>query len=494
MRATITAMTLMLALTAPLAGIATPVATTPAPTTARVAATDITRQADAYLAAAMANDRFRGSILIARDGVPIVDRGYGLANEEWGQPNSPATVFRVGSVTKQFTAMAIMQLRDRGALKLTDGICAYVTPCPETWRSITLRHLLTHTSGVPNYTSLPDWDERISRVPHTRNALVAEFSGAPLDFAPGEKFRYSNSGYYLLGMVIERVTGQAYADVLQKNLFAPLGMTHTGYDRQRDVLPQRAAGYAWSGNRFVNADDINVDLAFSAGALMSTTGDLLRWDQALNTERLVSRRTLDEIFTPEKNGYGYGWMIGDSAGHRQIGHGGSIQGFSAFISRFPDDRVTIIVLSNSQATSATRIAKDLAAITFGAPVKMPTPALGDRLWATITDQGVAAAASQYRALRAAPADGVDLGEGGLNDLGYDLMKNGRASDAIAIFKLAVDTFPQSANAHDSLGEAYLQDGQRELAIEHYRKSLALDPKNANAARVLESLKATPGAG
>lgn len=491
MRVTVSAMTLVLALLIPPSAFAaTPTTTTPAPppATQRVPDAEIVRQVDTYLKAAMAHERFRGSILIARNGVPIVNRGYGPANEEWAEPNTPETVFRIGSVTKQFTAMAILQLRDRGALALTDSLCTYVSPCPDTWRPITLRHLLTHTSGVPNYTSLPDWDERISRLPHTHSALVGEFSQLPLDFAPGEKFRYSNSGYYLLGMVIERVTGQPYADVLQKNIFAPLGMTHTGYDRHRDVLPRRAAGYSWSGNRFVNADDINVDLAFSAGALVSTTGDLLRWDQALNSERLVSRRTLEEIFTPEKNGYGYGWNIGDNVGHRHIGHGGSIHGFSAYISRYPDDRVTIIVLSNSQATSATRLAKNLAAITFGAPVTMPTPVLADQLWKTITTQGVAAAASQYRALRRAPADGIDLGEDRLNDLGYDLLKNARTADAIAIFELGVETFPQSANAHDSLGEAYLQAGQRDLAARHYRQSLVLDPKNANAARMLDELK------
>ena len=162
MRVTVSAMTLVLALLIPPSGIAaTPTTTTatPPPATMRVPAAAIVRDVDAYLAAAMANQRFRGSILIARDGVPIVDRGYGLANEEWGQPNSPSTVFRIGSLTKQFTAMAILQLRDRGALKLTDSICNYITPCPDAWRPVTLRHLLTHTSGVPNYTSLPDWEQ-----------------------------------------------------------------------------------------------------------------------------------------------------------------------------------------------------------------------------------------------------------------------------------------------------------------------------------------------
>lgn len=450
-------------------------------------------RAEAYMAVAVKNDHFIGSVLVAKDGVPVLNRSYGMANYEWSVPNSPDTVYRIGSLAKQFTAMLIMQLQERGALSVSDGICKYLTPCPEDWHPITLRHLLTHTSGIPSYTRLPDWDERISRLPQTREGLVANFRDLPLEFPPGEKFRYNNSGYYLLGMVIERVSNQAYADVLQANILTPLGMTQTGYDRQRPLLPKRAAGYDWSGNGFVNTADINADLAYAAGALYSTTGDLLRWDQALRGTQLVSRKSLDEIFSPVREGYGYGWRMDAPFGHAQASHGGSIHGFSAYLSRFPDDRLTVIVLSNNADTSATKVARDLAAIAFGQPVTMPAPQLIDVLWSAIQDQGVAAAVAHYQAVRKQGTD-KEAGEGVLNNLGYDLLANERRGDAIAIFKLAAETFPQSANAHDSLGEAYLGNGQRDLAMRHYETSLALDPKNAHAARVLADLKAAPAPG
>jgi CubicO group peptidase (beta-lactamase class C family) len=455
---------------------------------------DIASRVDAYMTAAVINDRFMGNVLIARNGMPVVERSYGMANQEWAIANQPDTVFRIGSVTKQFTAMAIMQLQERGALKVSDSICRHISPCPEAWRPVTLRHLLTHTSGIPSYTRLPEWNERISQLPQTHSSLVAQFRDLPLEFTPGEKSRYDNSGYFLLGLVIERASGEPYAQFLQKNIFAPLGMTHTGYDRQRQLIPRRANGYHWSGNGFINAPIINVDLAYAAGALVSTTHDLLRWDQALNTTNLVSRRSLDEMFTPVRDDYGYGWRIDTAFGRPQISHGGSIHGFSAYISRFPADRLTVIVLSNSVDASATRVAKNLAAIAFGEPATPAPPQLPDLLWTTIQKQGVTAAVAQYRALRRAPTAAYDLGEDGLNGLGYDLIKNERVPDAVAIFKLATDTFPTSANAHDSLAEAYRANGQNDLSIAHYEKSLSLDPKNENAARMLAELRAESGAG
>ena len=462
--------------------------------TAATDSPDIVGQVDAYMTASVKNDHFIGNIVIARGGVPVVNRSYGMANIEWNVPNSPDTVFRIGSLTKQFTAMAVMQLQERGKLKVSDGICIYFDPCPAAWAPITIRHLLTHTSGIPNYTSLPDWDQRLSRLPQSRLQLVAAFRDLPLQFVPGEKFRYSNSGYYLLGLIIERAAGQPYATVLEKNIFAPLGMTHTGYEYQRPLIAKRAAGYGWSGNGFVNATDINVDMAYAAGALVSTTGDLLRWDQALNTTKLVSRKSLDEITIPFKDGYGYGQHMDTAFGHARVSHGGSIQGFSAYLSRYPDDRLTVIVLSNSEKTSATKVARDLSAIAFGEPVSLPTPRVIDVMWTTIQKTGVAAAVAQYQSLRKQSPDSKELGEDLLNSLGYDLMANKRPTDAVAIFQLAADSFPDSGNAHDSLAEALRNNGQRQQAITHYQKALALDPENDNAKRMLAELAVEVGAG
>lgn len=330
----------------------------------------ITAKVDEYMNAAVRVDGFSGSILVARDGQPVVSRGYGMANVELNVPNSPQTVFRLGSVTKQFTAMAIMLLQERGKLNVNDPACKYLTDCPAAWQPITVRNLLTHTAGVPNYTSFPDF-VKVAVLPTTNAAMITQLRDKPLEFAPGEKFAYSNSGYFLLGAIIERASGKSYADFLQENIFTPLGMKQTGYDVSARIIKNRAAGYARRGGEIVNASYMDMTIPYAAGALASTTGDLLLWDQALYTEKLVSRKTLDEIFTPFKSGYGYGWNIGKQFEHREISHGGGIYGFATVISRFPDDKVTVIVLSNVEGAPVGIIGHDLAAIVFGAAYEIP---------------------------------------------------------------------------------------------------------------------------
>lgn len=333
-------------------------------------AEQITAKVDEYMNAAVKVDGFSGSILVARDGKPIVSRGYAMANIELGVPNSPETVFRLGSVTKQFTALAIMMLAERGKLNVNDSACKYLADCPAAWQPITIKNLLTHTSGIANYTDFPDF-AKTTILPTTNTGMIAALRDKPLDFTPGEKFNYSNSGYFLLGAIIERVSGKPYADFLQENIFAPLGMKQTGYDVSARIIKNRAAGYVRQSGEFLNASYMDMTVPGAAGALYSTVGDLLAWDQALYTEKLVSRKTLDEIFTPFKNGYGYGWGIGKQFEHREISHGGGIYGFATEIARFPDDKLTLVVLSNVQGAPAGRVAHDLAAIVFGAKYEIP---------------------------------------------------------------------------------------------------------------------------
>lgn len=333
-------------------------------------AQEITKKIDEYMNAAVKVDNFSGSILVARDGQPIVSKGYGMANVELDVPNQPQTVFRLGSVTKQFTTMAIMMLQERGKLNANDAACKYLENCPAAWQPITIKNLMTHTAGVPNYTSFPDF-AKTAVLPMTNNQMIALFRDKPLDFAVGEKYAYSNSGYFLLGAIIERASGKSYADFLQENIFTPLGMKNTGYDSSTRIIKNRATGYARQGGETVNAAYMDMTIPGAAGALYSTTGDLLLWDQALYTEKLVSRKTLDEIFTPFKDGYGYGWGIGKRFDRQEISHGGGIYGFATDISRFPNDKVTVIVLSNIQGAPAGRISNDLSAIVFGAEYKIP---------------------------------------------------------------------------------------------------------------------------
>jgi len=323
-----------------------------------------------YMAAVEKTDKFSGTILIARDGKPVVSKGYGMANYEWGIANTPQTVFRLGSITKQFTSAAIMLLQERGKLTVNDAACKYVADCPAAWEPITIKQLLSHTSGIPNYTSFPEFTKK-AMMPISTTDLMADYRSKPLDYVPGEKYAYSNSGYHLLGLIVEKASGKGYAEFLQENIFTPLGMTQTGYDNPETLIKWRANGYAKKGDGFVNAAYMDMLQPYAAGALYSTTGDLLIWDQALLSEKLLKQKSLDEMYTPVKGNYAYGWSVGKRGTHKLIGHGGGIYGFATQISRFPDDRVTVVVLSNVQGAGAGSVANNLSAIAFGEPPTLP---------------------------------------------------------------------------------------------------------------------------
>jgi CubicO group peptidase (beta-lactamase class C family) len=293
---------------------------------------------------------FSGVVLIAQHGNILLSQGYGMADRQQNIPNTPQTCFRIASLTKQFTAMTILILEEQGKLTVQDLICSYITNCPKAWEEITIHHLLTHSSGIPNLTSLPGY--RSSRsTPSAPLETIARFKDLALNFPPGEKFSYSNSGYILLGYIIEQVSSKPYEEVLQEVIFSPLKLKNTGYDHNANEL---AVGYS-SMVSSLPADYIDMTIPFSAYALYSTVEDLYRWEQALYTEQLLSKTYLDQMFTqqlllPDNPvlGYGYGWLIWKGPGPRSAFHFGSIEGFASYIARYPDDRITIILLSNIQ--------------------------------------------------------------------------------------------------------------------------------------------------
>ncbi len=325
---------------------------------------------DEYMTAAARVNRFSGSILVARNGQPVISKGYGMANLETQTPNAAQTKHRIGSLTKQFTAMGIMMLQERGKLNVNDSVCKYLADCPQAWQPITIRNLLTHTSGIPNYTDFPDFAQMRLQIVNPVS-FVETFRNKPLEFAPGEKFNYSNSGYYLLGLIIERASSKPYAEFLRESIFTPLGMINTNFENARTPAANRSIGYSWQGDNFVKASYVDVSIPYAAGALSSTTEDLLRWDAALYTTKLVSQKSLDEIFTPFKSSYGYGWGITKQYNRRVVAHSGGINGFKSFIARFPDDRVTVVVLSNNEDAPSQRIGGALTAIVFGEEYKIP---------------------------------------------------------------------------------------------------------------------------
>jgi CubicO group peptidase (beta-lactamase class C family) len=334
------------------------------------AAQDGAAKLDEYLSAATKLGRFSGSVLVARDGKVILSKGYGLASAELEVPNTPQTKFRLGSITKQFTATAIMQLQERGKLSVQDPVCKYLSDCPKAWEEITIHHLLTHTSGIPNYTSFAEYRNKMT-LPTPLPELLARFKDRPLDFKVGEKYAYSNSGYALLGHVIEQASGKKYEDFLRENIFAPLQMLSTGYDHSDRILKHRAAGYRRNGETLANAPYLDMTIPHAAGALYSTVEDLYLWDQALYTEKVLSRKSLDAMFTPVQSNYGYGWGTASQGARKMISHGGGINGFSTFIARFPEEKATIIVLTNLEGSNPGRVSRDLAAIIFGEPYEVP---------------------------------------------------------------------------------------------------------------------------
>ena len=331
-------------------------------------------KAEEYLQAQTAVNGFTGSVLLARDGKPLVAKGYGFANVEWQIPNTPDTRFRIGSVTKQFTSMVVMMLREQGKVKLEDSVCVYVVPCPEAWKPVTIHHLLNHTSGIPTYTGLAEW-RKVMMVPQTIDQMLGFFRDLPLQWTPGEKYAYNNSGYFLLGVVIEKITGKKYEEAVREMIFAPLGMKASGYDWPSAIVPKRAAGYVGIGKALANAPAIDMQAPYAAGALYSTIEDLLVWDQALYTERLLPAAAKEKMWTPALQNYAYGWRIAPASpqtfGYKRVMHGGGINGFSANLVRVPEVNVTAIVLSNNSSNSSSTIANDLLAIYFGRPYRLP---------------------------------------------------------------------------------------------------------------------------
>lgn len=324
---------------------------------------------DEYLNAKVKAGQFSGSILIARDGRVIVSTGYGMANMELGVANTPQTKFRIGSLTKQFTAVAIMMLQERGKLSVQDSVCKYVPQCPRAWQAVTIHHLLTHTSGIPDISKTEEFDT-LALSPASTQSIIERFKNKPLESKPGEKFSYDNGGYLLLGYIVERASGEPYETFLKGNIFEPLRMASSGVDHNELILKNRASGYQRQNNVTINAPYIYISDLEGGGSLYSTVEDMFRWNRALDTNVLISQKSSDAIFTPYVTtpfdaDYGYGWFIyKDKANRQALGHTGGINGFKSCIARYPQGRVFVVVLSNLGVAPVDDIVNDLAEMVF----------------------------------------------------------------------------------------------------------------------------------
>jgi D-alanyl-D-alanine carboxypeptidase len=356
---------LLLTLSAPPARAAAPAATS-----------GLAAYADKALAAVYPSGQPGAAAIVVQDGKVLLRKGYGMANLELGVPSSPEMVFELGSVTKQFTAAAILLLQERGKLSVTDDITKYLPDFPTHGQTITIENLLTHTSGIPSYTGLPEWYAKI-REDLKPAEVIALFKDKPLEFNPGERWAYDNSGFFLLGAIIEKVSGQSYEQFVEQEIFQKLGMTHSRYGHADELIPRRASGYSKDDKGFHNADYISMTSPYAAGALMSTVDDLAIWDRALSGETLLRKASLDRMFTTAKlkSGlpvqYGFGMGVFDLAGRHVQMHGGDIPGFTTVVARAPAERLFVAILSNNEAADPRpdEVALRIVAKALGQPLE-----------------------------------------------------------------------------------------------------------------------------
>lgn len=439
--------------------------------------------------------RFNGAALVADESGILYKKGFGWANLEWERRNEPDTKFRLASITKQFTAMLIMQLVETGQLSLEAPISTYLPDFPkDKAEQITIHHLLTHTSGIPNYTSFPKYRE-VMRRPNTVENLVQLFADSALVFQPGERHEYSNSAYVLLGQIIEKTTGKSYEQLLQDRIFTPLKMENTGYEHNDQILKKRASGYYVNGRSFVNANYIDMSTPYAAGGIYSTVEDLYRWDRALYTEELVSRQYRDLLFERHSQlgrmHYGYGWELGQmpvgNSGARlpATSHSGGINGFNTFITRIPSTKSLIVLLSNTGNAPLFEMTANINGILNDQGYDLPKKSLAYDLLEWINQEGATEATRKFNASK--EAANYYLNEHEMNMAGYELLQAKQAREAATIFLLNIESYPRSSNAYDSYGEALLALGEKEAAIANYKKSIQLNPKNEHGLEVLQGL-------
>lgn len=362
-------------------------------------AADKAAKIDAFLARYHELGLFNGSALVAENGQPILRKGFGEANLEWHIPNTPDTRFRLGSVTKQFTATLIMRMVEQGRIDLAAPLGRYLPdyPKPNADR-ITIHQLLNHTSGIPGYTELPEWT-RIVREPRTPSEFINVFSHLDLLFEPGSKFSYNNSGYFLLGHILEKISGKSYAQLLREQIFSPLGMNQSGYDSTTPLVEKRAAGYDATLDGYVNTGYLDMGQPFSAGSLYSSVDDLLRWDQALYADQVLSAASKQKMFTPGLNNYGYGLVIHKGA-VTTIEHGGGINGFSTVITRDIEPKRLYVLLNNTGGAPLGEMVDGLRAILDGKDPAMPKVPASAVLYKTWKSSGISATMEQLKSMQA----------------------------------------------------------------------------------------------
>lgn len=440
--------------------------------------------------------KFNGAVLVASKGEVIFKKGFGFANMEWDIPNQPDTKFRLASITKQFTAMLILQLVSENKLDLHSPISTYLPSYPKkNGDQITIHHLLTHTSGTPRLDDFIYYKD-MERDRYRPDELLNIFAEGELQFTPGEKFSYSNEGYVILGVIIEKITGISYEKALQAKIFKPLEMFNTGYDHNRTILKKRASGYSrLYDSEYINTNYVDMSIPYAAGSIYSTIEDLFLWDQALYTEKLLPKKYLElliktHIPTRDQH-YGYGWFIaeipiGKTKDYVQTNHhGGGINGFNTRITRIQSDKSLIVLLNNTDRAPLYEMTIAINGILHNKPYDFPKKSIANSLLEIINKENIDKGIQFFRKFK--DNNAYYLSEEEMNILSYKLLQTDRAEIAVEVLKLAIEAFPNAFNLYDSYGEVLLTLGEKEKAIENYKKSVELNPKNKNGIKILKEL-------
>jgi len=439
---------------------------------------------------------FNGSVLVAKDNKIIYKKSFGPANREWDVPNSPDTKFKLGSITKQFTAMLVLQMVEIGKLSLDGKVIDYLPDYPHDKGSrITLHHLLCHSSGIPNLAKVyPNWFSEMWLKNYSTEEFIKLFCNLELKFEPGSRFSYSNAGYYLLASIVEEVSDKSYAKLLEEKIFQPLQMRDSCYYNGYTILPKLAAGYDYWNFRYSNTAYNNATTHKGNGGICSTVEDLYKWEQALHSEKLLSHKYLDLMFKShinlrESTGYGYGWILGtkyiegkgdEFAFHE---HSGSHQGFNNLIYRIADEGIVLVLLNNISQAELTRIRDGLINILYKQPWSLPRPlslALSTKKNLTEINkilQDYKNSSRQYSYSRDA-----------VNGLGFKFILQDQKEAGIALLEFNAQEFPGSPWVYESLGEAYIICGNKIKAKKNLVKLLELDPDNRWAEKQLKKRK------
>ena len=433
--------------------------------------------------------QFNGTVLVSKAGEVAFKGAYGMANREWNIPHSADTRFRVGSITKQFTAALILQLVSEGRIDLEAPLSRYVPEYPaKVADRVTVHQLLTHTSGIRSYTSMPNFRKDASRDPYPPVEFVKFFANEPLDFEPGAKFQYNNSGYFLLGVIIEKVTGNSYTEELKERIFGPLGMTGSGYDLHDALIEKRASAYDARLDGYRNSAYLDMSLPYAAGSLYSTVEDLYTWDRALAAGNVLSPEMSEKMFKahvksgpePDSSSYGYGWVIEEAAKPgvdgekvRLVGHGGGINGFNTLIQRIPADGHLIVLLNNSPGANLNQMAEKIRPLLYAQPAGDLKKSSALAVYQVYQKDGVDAAAGRWKEIRGSdeylniPPEAARLIGG---------VANANPQDARTILeKSDLPQESQSGGLYVTLGDAFAAKGLRDDAAKAYGRALQLTP-------------------